>query len=271
MNLAYTLRLADDALIIGHRLSEWCGHGPILEQDIALTNTALDHLGRARSLCQYAAEQYNAATAEEKKNSFSSVAIQQLTEAGKQLTEDDIAYLRDGWDYRSLLLLEQPNIDWAFTVARAFYYDTFNYYFFSHLKNSNDTTLAAIAEKSLKEVTYHLRWSSEWVVRLGDGTDESHNRIQQAINELWQYTGEPFVMNDADNVAVSTGAGVNLADIQPLWTARIAEILQEATLTMPPAGSWMQQGGKEGRHTEHLGYILAEMQYMQRTYPGMEW
>jgi ring-1,2-phenylacetyl-CoA epoxidase subunit PaaC len=270
MNLAYTLRLADDALIIGHRLSEWCGHGPILEQDIALTNTSLDHLGRARSLYQYAAEQFNAMGTEEKKNYFSSVAIQNMVAAGENLDEDDVAYLRDGWDFKNLLLLEQPNNDWAYTVARSFYYDTFNFFFFSELQNSSDTTLAAVAAKSLKEITYHLRWSSEWVVRLGDGTEESHKRMQQAINELWMYTGEMFVKNDADKDAVQKGTGVNLDELKPKWMERVQSILNEATL-MLPAATWMQSGGKDGRHTDNLGYILAEMQFMQRTYPGMKW
>jgi ring-1,2-phenylacetyl-CoA epoxidase subunit PaaC len=270
MKLAYTLRLADDALIIGHRLSEWCGHGPILEQDIALTNTSLDHLGRARSLYQYVAEQFNALSAADKNGCFSSVAIQQLVAAGESLDEDDIAYLRDGWDFRNVLLVEQPNNDWAYTVARAFYFDLFNMLFFGALQKSNDATLAAIAEKSLKEITYHLRWSSEWVVRLGDGTEESHQRMQQAINDLWMYTGELFVMNEADKEAVKAGYGVDLALLQPMWKEKVAEIFQEATMATP-TGTWMQEGGKDGKHTDHLGYILAEMQFMQRTYPGMEW
>ena len=268
--LYYTLRLADDALIIGHRVSEWCGHGPVLEQDIALTNTSLDHLGRARTLYQYAAEQFNGLPAEEKKNVFTSVAIQSLVEAGEDLEEDDLAYLRDGWDFRNLLLLEQPNIDWAYTIARSFFYDTFNYFFFQQLAGCKDESLAAAAEKSLKEVTYHLRWSSEWVVRLGDGTEESHKRIQQAVNELWAYTGELFIMNDTDKAIQHEGTGVDLAAIKPLWMERVSTIFEEATIDMP-TGTWMQQGGKEGRHTEQLGYILAELQFMQRAYPGMAW
>ena len=270
MKLAYTLRLADDALIIGHRLSEWCGHGPILEQDIALTNTALDHLGRARSLYQYAAQQFNELPVAEKQATFTSVAIQNLVAAGTSLTEDDMAFLRDGWDFRNVLLVEQPNIDWAYTVARAFYMDAFNYYFFTALKHSADLTLAAIADKSLKEATYHLRWSSEWVVRLGDGTDESHDRMQTAINELWSYTGELFVASDAEKSCTEQGIAIDVAQLKPLWLNKIQHILDEATLSMPAAG-WMQQGGKDGRHSEHLGYILTELQFMQRAYPGMEW
>src|ERR1022692_1651590 len=182
MKLDYTIRLADDALIIGHRLGEWCGHGPILEQDIALTNTALDHLGRGRSLYQYAAEQFNQLPADEKAKVFTSVALQNIISSGKNIDEDDLANLRDGWDFRNVLLVEQPHSDWAYTIARSFFYDAFNYYFFTALMNSSDETLSSIAEKSLKEVTYHLRWSSEWVVRLGDGTDESHAKMQDAVN-----------------------------------------------------------------------------------------
>ena len=268
--LDYTLRLADDALIIGHRLGEWCGHGPVLEQDIALTNTALDHLGRARSLYQYAADQFNQCPVAERKEVFTSVNLQNLVSNGENADEDDMAFLRDGWDFRNHLLVEQPNNDWACTVARSFYFDAFNFFFFSGLVKSNDQTLSSIAEKSLKEVTYHLRWSSEWVVRLGDGTDESHVRMQSAINEMWMYTGELFTMNETDKELVKTGAGVDLSAIKPMWDQRVAAILDEATLTIP-AGTWMQQGGKDGKHSEHLGYILAELQFMQRAYPGMEW
>ncbi len=268
--LDYTLRLADGGLILGHRLGEWCGHGPVLEQDIALTNTALDHLGRARSLYQYAAEQFNQLPADQKTNVFTSVSIQNIISSGASIDEDDLAYLRDGWDFRNELLLEQPNIDWAYTVARSFFYDTFNYFFFTALEKSKDASIAAIAEKSLKEVTYHLRWSSEWVVRLGDGTDESHARMQKAVNELWMYTGEMFIMNETDTSMVGEGIGVDLAAIKPLWMARVRAVLEEAAIDIP-ADAWMQQGGREGRHSEHLGYILAELQFMQRAYPGMEW
>lgn len=268
--LHYTIRLADDALIVGHRLSEWCGHGPILEQDIAMTNTALDHLGRARSLYQYAAQLFNELPAEEKNQAFTSVAIQNLVTRGENIDEDDLAYLRDGWDFRNALLLEQPNMDWAYTIARSFYYDTFNFFFFTALVQSKDQSLSAIAEKSLKEVTYHLRWSSEWVVRLGDGTDESHAKMQKAVDELWMYTGELFQMSEADAAAHTQGIGPDLAPIKAQWAERVRSVFEEATLTLP-AGTWMQQGGKDGLHTEHLGYLLAELQFMQRAYPGMEW
>jgi ring-1,2-phenylacetyl-CoA epoxidase subunit PaaC len=270
MKLDYTLRLADDALIIGHRLGEWCGHGPVLEQDIALTNTALDHLGRARSLYQYAAEQFNQSPAADKAQVFTSVSIQNLAATGASVDEDDLAYLRDGWDFRNLLLLEQPNIDWAYTIARSFFYDVFNYFFFTELEKSKDQTFASIAEKSLKEITYHLRWSSEWVIRLGDGTEESHERMQHAVNELWMYTGELFSMNDTDRAMVQEGIGVDLSKLLPSWMERVRTVFGEATIDVP-GDTWMQQGGKDGRHSEHLGYILAELQFVQRAYPGMEW
>jgi ring-1,2-phenylacetyl-CoA epoxidase subunit PaaC len=268
--LDYTLRLADDALIMGHRLSEWCGHGPILEQDIALTNTSLDHLGRARSLYQYAAEQFNNLPADVKKTFFSSVALQNEIESGVKIDEDDLAYLRDGWDFKNVLLVEQPNTDWAYTIARSFFFDAFNYFFFSAMMKSVDVSLSAIAEKSLKEVTYHLRWSSEWVMRLGDGTGESHARMQQAVNDMWMYTGELFSTNETEKIMAQHNIGVDPADIKPLWLERVTDVLTGATIIIP-ANSWMQEGGKDGKHSEHLGYILAELQFVQRAYPGMEW
>ena len=270
MKLDYTLRLADDALIIGHRLSEWCGHGPILEQDIALTNTALDHLGRARSLYQYAAEQFNSLPEADKINYFTSVTLLNKVKSGLNIDEDDLAYLRDGWDFRNMLITEQPNHDWAYTVARSFFYDTFNYFFYAELINSKDETLSSIAEKSLKEITYHLRWSSEWVIRLGDGTEESSRRIQQAVNELWMYTGEFFIVNDTDKFMLQHHAGVDIEKIKPMWMERTLAVFNEAQIKVPASG-WMQSGGKNGIHSEHLGYILAEMQFMQRAYPAMTW
>jgi ring-1,2-phenylacetyl-CoA epoxidase subunit PaaC len=263
--LRYTLQLADNALVIGHRISEWCGHGPILEQDIALTNTALDHLGQARSFYQYAADQFNALPASENTEFFTSKAIQEIIASGKQLDEDDLAYLRDGWDFRNALLLEQPNKDWAYTIIRSFFFDAFNYFFYAQLQKSSDVTLAAIAEKSLKEVTYHLRWSSEWVIRLGDGTEESAQRIKTAIADRWQFTGELFVPSEADKAM-----GIDLASVKGLWHERVAAIFAEANLDMPADG-WMQMGGKEGKHSEHLGYILADLQFVQRAYPNMQW
>lgn len=268
--LLYTLQIADNALINGHRLSEWCGHGPVLEQDIALSNIALDHLGQARSLYQYAADQFNNFSTEEKLQIFTSTALQQKIEAGEVLDEDDMAYLRDGWDFRNVLLVEQPNNDWAYTITRSFFFDTYNFFFFSALQRSKDETLAAIAEKSLKEVAYHLKWSSEWVIRLCDGTEESHRRMQQAINERWMFTGEMVMASETDKVMLDQSVGVDLSHVARSWNDRIAAVLEEATLQLPKE-TWMQEGGKNGIHTEQLGYILAEMQFMQRAYPNMEW
>lgn len=268
--LNYTLQIADNALILGHRLSEWCGRGPILEQDIALSNTALDYLGQARSLYQYAAELYNALPAEEQEGLFSSPMLQQAYEQKGKLEEDDVAYLRDAWDFRNSLLTEQPNGDWAMTIARSFFADVFNYHFYTALQQSSDSALAAVAEKSVKEATYHMKWSSEWIIRLGDGTEESHARMQQAVDERWMYTGELTIPSEADKAMQAAGIGVDLEAVRQQWAQRVAEVMAEATLQLPKAG-WMQQGGKDGRHSEHLGYILAEMQYLQRAYPGMEW
>lgn len=268
--LFYTLQIADNALINGHRLSEWCGHGPVIEQDIALSNIALDHLGQARSLYQYAAEQFNKFSTEEKLTVFNSAPIQEKIEKGEALDEDDMAYLRDSWDFRNVLLVEQPNKDWAYTVARSFFFDSFNFFFFTALQNSTDKTLAAIAEKSLKEVAYHMKWSSEWVIRLGDGTDESKDRIQNAINDYWMFTGELLTASDTDKAMLTSGIAADLTVIASQWKERIAAVLNEATLRLPDE-AWMQEGGKNGVHTEHMGYILAEMQFMQRAYPNMEW
>jgi ring-1,2-phenylacetyl-CoA epoxidase subunit PaaC len=270
MLLAYTLQCADNALILGHRLSEWCGHGPVLEQDIALSNMALDHLGAARSYYQLAADLYNALPLSEKQAAFSSPALNALIETGKEVDEDDLAYLRDGWDFKNTQLAEQPNQDWAYTVARSFYTDVFEYYYYQAMMSSAHPQLAAIAEKSLKEVTYHLRWSSEWVIRMGDGTEESHARIQQALIDRWAFTGELTTPSQADKWAEAAGIASPLSHIEPLWSAHVDRIIDQATLRLP-ADTWMMIGGKEGKHTEHLGYILAEMQHYQRTYPGMEW
>jgi len=245
--LKYILRMGDNALILGQRLSEWCGHGPILEQDIAITNIALDLMGQARSLMQYAAEIEN-----------------------KGRDEDQIAFLRDAWDFRNVLLVEQPNEDWAYTITRQFFFDAYNFYFHQKLVESSDVHLAAIAAKSLKEVTYHLRYSSEWMIRLGDGTDVSHQKMQDAVNELWMYTGELLEMNEVDEIMIAEGIGVDLNVIKPLYEQTINDILAEATL-QKPVDTWMQRGGKSGRHTEHLGYILADMQFVQRAYPNMKW
>ena len=238
----YTLHLADNALILGQRNTEWCGHGPILEQDIAITNISLDLVGQARSFYQYAA---------------------QLKADGS--TEDSLAYLRTERDFKNCLLVEQPNGDWAQTILRQFLFSSYQYFLYQELQKNSDETLAAIAEKSLKEVSYHLRWSSEWVIRLGDGTNESHSRILKAIDELWRYTGELFIP-----VAYEKEAGIDVSLLKNDWSEKVKAVLTEATLPVPE-NIFMQTGGKTGTHTEHLGYILTELQYVQRAYPGCEW
>lgn len=243
----YLLSLADNVLILGHRLSEWCGHGPALEIDMAMTNISLDLVGQARNLYQYAAEL-----------------------EGKGRSEDDLAYLRDADEFRNALLVEQPNGDFAQTIARNFLFDSFHYYFLQKLTESRDERLAAIAEKSLKEVAYHLRWTSEWVIRLGDGTPESHQRMQLAINDLWSFRGELLTPAPFDVDAAAAGYGVDLTAIKAAVEQKIWEVLDEATL-IRPADEWMQSGGKKGRHSEHLGFILAEMQFLQRAYPNSVW
>ncbi len=243
----YTLRIADDSLILGHRVSEWCGHGPILEEDIALTNIALDLIGQATSLLEYAA----------------------ATE-GKGRTADDLAFLRYERDYTNVLLAEQPNGDFGQTIVRQWLFDTFRLFFYEALCYSKDPQLAAIAEKSLKETKYHFKHSSEWVIRLGDGTEESHQRAQAALDLLWRYAEELFFMNAVDHELIAQGIAVDLTTIKPLWLERIQHVAKEATLKLPET-NWVMKGGREGQHSEYLGYLLAEMQYMQRTYPGMEW
>ena len=245
--LKYTLRLADNASILGHRLGEWCGHGPVLEQDIAMTNIALDLIGQARNYYQYAAK---------------------LEAAGK--TEDDYAYLRDPLDYYNLLLLEQPNGNFAHSIVRQYFFDIFHYLFLTALMSSKDKQLAAIAEKSIKEVTYHKKWSGDWILRLGDGTELSNEKMQTAINVLQTYVGELFLMDEVDEMMVKENIGVDLAPIKEEWTRIVQEHFTEAKLKLPEA-TWTQKGGKQGYHSEHLGYILADMQYLQRTYPGAVW
>lgn len=244
----YTLQLADNALIIGHRNSEWCGHGPILEQDIAISNIALDYIGQARNFYQYAA------------------AL-----SGNGATEDSLAYLRDAIDFKNCLLTELPNGDWAQTILRQFFFSAYQYFLYQQLQQSSNLQLAAIAEKAFKEVTYHLRWSSEWVIRLGDGTEESRERMLHAIEELWSFTGELFEATTYEQQSVNDGYGVALQKIQHSWMKKVELVFEEATLPIPAANIWMQSGGKKGIHTEHLGFILAEMQFLQRAYPGAEW
>jgi ring-1,2-phenylacetyl-CoA epoxidase subunit PaaC len=268
----YTLHLADNALILGHRNSEWTGHGPILEQDIALSNIALDLIGQARNFYQYAARLINGQPATDPGSSRPTGG---LSDKGP-VTEDTLAYLRDGWDFRNCLLVEQSNGDWAKTILRQFFFSAYQYYLYEELRQSQDTDLAAIAEKSYKEVNYHLRWSSEWVIRLGDGTSESHDRMEKALGALWKFTGELFQPAGYERQISPMGVAVDLSVIQPKWEEKVRLVLEEAQFpildaTAGSGGPWMQTGGKEGRHTEQLGYVLAEMQFLQRAYPGCKW
>jgi len=243
----YALRRADDALILGHRLSEWCGHAPMLEEDMALANMGLDLLGQARELYSYAAKV-----------------------EGNGNDEDKLAYLRDVRQYRNLLLLEQPNGDFACTMVRQFFYSIFADLYWRAMMNSRDTTLAAVAAKSEKESAYHVRHSSEWIIRLGDGTDESPRRAQTAIDDLWAYTGEMFEVDDSERGLIDAGIAIDPATLRQQWLETVSNVLREATLTLPRS-DWMQRGGRNGRHSEHLGHLLSELQSMQRTFPGATW
>jgi ring-1,2-phenylacetyl-CoA epoxidase subunit PaaC len=256
----------DDALVLGHRNSEWCAHGPVLEQDIAITNIALDLIGQARNFYQYAAQLINGF-----KKAESSRAPSLLERRfGGEASEDSLAYLRDRHEFKNCLLAEQPNGDWANTILRQFFFSAYQYFLYEELMASKDPQVAAIAEKSLKEVTYHLRWSSEWVIRLGDGTEESHQRMMDAIEELWKYTGELFKAASYELQAASKNVGVDASSLEKKWQEKVKEIFSEATLPYPGKVS-MKTGGKEGNHTEHLSNILADLQFMQRTYPNSEW
>lgn len=243
----YICGIADNSLILGQRLGELCGHGPSLETDIALTNISLDLFGQVRSYFQYAAEL-----------------------AGENTSEDTLAFLRKEQEYKNVLLVEQPNTDFAFVIARQFLFDVFHQQFLEKLQLSTDATLSAIAKKSLKEVTYHVRFSSDWVIRLGDGTEESHQRITTAINELWIFTEELFLATDLEMEMSANGTGVNIPALKTVYFERVKAVLEEATIASPEV-KYFQKGGKVGIHTEHMGYILTEMQYMQRTFPNMTW
>ena len=243
----YILGIADNSLILGQRLGELCGHGPNLETDIACTNISLDLFGQVRSYFQYAAQV-----------------------AGDGRNEDSIAMMRTEREYINVLLVEQPNTDFAYTMARQFLFDVYHYAFLVELQQSKDQTLAAIAKKSIKEVSYHLRFSTDWIKRLGDGTDESQQRIQTAINDLWTYTDELFHQTEADKAIIAGGIGVDTSTLKDGYYKQVSEVLTEATLDVPDL-QYFQKGGKQGVHTEHMGYILAELQYMQRTYPNMTW
>ncbi|MDO8501383.1 MAG: 1,2-phenylacetyl-CoA epoxidase subunit PaaC [Gemmatimonadaceae bacterium] len=241
------LRLGDDRLVLGHRLSEWCGHGPILEEDIALANIALDLIGQANLYLKLAGE----------------------TE-GNGRSEDTLAYFRDAVEYRNVQIVELPNGDYAFTIARQFLFDVFSFHVLEQLQGSAHRELAGIAGKGFKEVRYHVRHSSEWLVRLGDGTDESHARAQKAVNDLWRFTGEMFEADDIDREIVSAGIGADVGAIKPKWDGVVKDVLGRATLDVP-SDTFMMTGGRKGRHTEYLGHMLSEMQIVARSYPGAEW
>ena len=243
----YVLGLADDALILGHRLSEWCGHAPLLEEELALANIGLDLIGQARALYDYAG------------------AIE-----GQGRDQDALAYLRDAPQFRNLLLVEQPNGDFAMTLARQFLYSAYAAPFWQRISGSDDATLAGIAATAQHEAAYHLRHAGQWLVRLGDGTEESHRRAQIGLDALWPYTGEMFERGDTLAAQIADGVAPDPAALRADWDRTVTAVLAEATLARPPDG-WMQSGGRRGRHSEHLGYILAEMQFLQRAYPGVSW
>ena len=246
-HLAYLLRLADDALVLGHRLSEWSGRAPTLEEDIALSNIGLDLIGQARGLYAHAA-----------------------SVEGLGRTEDQLAYLRDASEFLNVQLVERPNMDFAATMARQLAYAVLAELMWARLKQSSDSQLAGIAAKAEKECAYHVRHCAEWVIRLGDGTEESHRRMQAALDDVWMFTGELFQIDDVDRAMIAAGIGIDVAALKPAWDRAIGEVLAEATLQRPRDG-WMIGGGRRGTHSEHLGHMLAEMQFLQRAYPGMQW
>ena len=265
----YTVHLADNALILGQRNSEWCGHGPVLEQDIAITNISLDLLGQARNFYQYASLLYNQMNQKEK-DAVDICIPSPWKSYQRELGEDDLAFLRDDVQYMNLLMLELPNGDWGRTILRQFFFSAFQFFLYQRLIKSKDPQLAAIATKSLKEVSYHLRWSSEWVIRLGDGTTESNERIKRSFEELWPFTGEMFVPASYEIQAAPIGIGTDITSVRQEWSNKVSDICTQATLSLPEP-SWVQTGGKEGKHTEYLGAILADMQQLQRAYPNKTW
>jgi len=243
----YLLRLADDRLVLGHRLSEWCGHGPILEEDIALANIALDLIGQATLLLKLAGEV-----------------------EGQGRNEDALAYFRDSADYRNALMVELPKGDFGFTIVRQFFFSVFALLQMDALTKSTNPELAGIAAKAVKEERYHVRHTGQWVITLGDGTPESHSRVQASVDELWRYTGELFLQDDVERDAAASGVGVDASTLADAWRAQVDDVLRRATLTIPPV-NYMQRGGRDGRHTEHLGHMLAEMQIVARSHPGATW
>jgi ring-1,2-phenylacetyl-CoA epoxidase subunit PaaC len=242
----YLLRLGDDRLVLGHRLSEWCGHGPILEEDIALANIALDLIGQATLYLGLAAEA-----------------------EGKGRNADALAYFREAVEFRNVQMVELPRGDFAFTIARQLLFDAYNYHLLEQLLESSDAGLAGIAAKGYKEARYHLRHSSEWIQRLGVGTEESHARTQRAVNDVWRFTGELFAMDELDQ-RMQTSGGADLAVVKSKWDEVVTDVLARATLSVP-SETFMVSGGRKGRHTEYLGHMLSEMQIVARSHPGAEW
>lgn len=246
--MEYLLRLADDRLVLGHRLSEWCGHGPILEEDIALANISLDLIGQATLMLKLAGE----------------------TE-GKGRGEDALAYFREAVDFRNLQLVELPNGDYAFTIVRQFLFDVYSFHVLEQLQQSSAAELAGIAAKGFKEVRYHVRHSSEWMLRMGDGTEESHGRVQKALDGIWRFTAEMFVSDTVEDQMLAAGAGADIMAIKPKWESVVRDVLSRATLTLPADTSMTGGGGRNGQHTEYLGHLLSEMQIVARSHPGAEW
>ena len=243
----YAIRLGDDAVVLGHRLSEWCSYGPFLEEDLALTNVALDFIGRARMFYSYAAELANDGS-----------------------TEDTYAFARDNRDFTNLLMHELKNGDFAFTMARQYFIDVYSLAYMEALQGSADETLAAIAAKAVKESRYHLRRSHDWMLRLGDGTQESRERMQRAVDDLWGYVPEMFEMDALERELADAGIGVDAEALRDDWQSSVRATLAEATLE-EPAGDWSVTGGRQGIHTEALGHMLSDMQFVQRAYPGLTW
>ncbi|MFI5124856.1 MAG: 1,2-phenylacetyl-CoA epoxidase subunit PaaC [Chitinophagales bacterium] len=267
--ISYIIHLADNALILGHRNSEWTGHGPILEQDIALSNIALDLIGQSRNLYQLAASLMNAFSA---RNESGAQEQHSPYREKKLFTEDDLAYLRDSPEFKNAVLLEQTNGDWAKTILRQFYFSHFQLLQYGALLNSREPMLAAISEKSIKETRYHVKWSSEWVCRLGDGTTESHERMLNAMKDLNPWVSEFFVAADYEKAVTASGEGVDPATLYKPWLQEVNKILETASLLPFPDGTEVPVlSGKNGFHSEHLGYILTELQFLQRAYPGCEW
>ncbi len=244
----FAVKHADDRLILGHRLAEWCSTAPILEEDIAMSNIALDLLGQSVLFLKYAAELENS-----------------------NRTEDDLAYLRTEKEFRNALLCEQNTDDFAYAIARQFFFDVYDYYLMEELAKSSDEQIKGIAEKSVKEAKYHLRHSSEWMLRLGDGTEESHKRIAEAVEFLWMYTGELFETDGDDELLKSEGIIPDLLGLKAKWYESVSQLLAKATLEVPSIDLFMQSGGRKGYHTENLGHILSDMQYLRRLYPDAKW